>query len=362
VALVIGALAVAFGVQVLTFVATYRVAKDRENNAAFGSNLRLTPGDPVNRLPPLDARKVSAISPIRMVPARADTDRKTIMALDLGSYRRATTAAPRMKTGAGLEGLAKDPNGVLIAQEIATDFEVHPGDTLPLTVFPDDKDQSRNIKLHVAGIFRSFPPTNPPAEMVIGTRALPPYLLQLPDFYLVRTPPGVAPTAVAGDLRSSLRGKFAVATISDQVRFEPRSLTALNLGPLGDLELVGAGLIAAIGVAVLGAFVVLERRREFALLRTLGADDGQLRTGPAQEGAAAVLGALAIGVPVGLGLGLMSVRLLGLFFTLPPPLLTVPVGTLLAFGALIVVASAAALAAALAAVNRVQPAAALRDV
>jgi putative ABC transport system permease protein len=166
---------------------------------------------------------------------------------------------------------------------------------------------------------------------------------------------------VAGDLRSSLRGKFAVATISDQVRFEPRSLTALNLGPLGDLELVGAGLIAAIGVAVLGAFVVLERRREFALLRTLGADDGQLRTGPAQEGAAAVLGALAIGVPVGLGLGLMSVRLLGLFFTLPPPLLTVPVGTLLAFGALIVVASAAALAAALAAVNRVQPAAALRD-
>jgi putative ABC transport system permease protein len=228
-------------------------------------------------------------------------------------------------------------------------------------VFPDDKDQSRNIKLRVAGIFRSFPPTNPPAEMVMGTRALPPYLLQLPDFYLARTPPGVSPTAVAGDLRRSLRRKFAVTTISDQVRFEPRSLTALNLGPLGDIELVGAALIAAVGVAVLGAFVVVERRREFAILRTLGADDRQVRSGPALEGAVAVTGALALGVPVGLGLAVVSVRILGLFFTLPPPLLTVPVPTLAAFAILIVATSAVAIGAALAAVGRAGPAASLRQ-
>lgn len=74
-----------------------------------------------------------------------------------------------------------------------------------------------------------------------------------------------------------------------------------------------------------------------------------------------MLGALAIGVPVGLGLGLLSVRILGLFFTLPPPILTVPVGTLAGFAVLILVTSAAALGAALAAVNRVNPATTLRE-
>jgi putative ABC transport system permease protein len=361
VALVLGALAVAFGIQVLTFVATYRSAKTAENNAAFGSSLRVTPGDPTYQLPPLDARKVSAISPIRIVPARAGTDRKMIMTVDVKSYRASSTARPIIKAGAGIEGLAKDPNAVLITPEVSKDFEVHTGDLLPLTVFPDDKDLSRNIKLRVAGIVRSFPPTNPPTEMVIGTGALPPILLQLPDVYLARTPPGVSAPAVANDLHSKLRNRFAVTTISDQVRFEPRSLTALNLGPLGDLELVGAALIAAIGVGVLGAFVVLERRREFAILKAVGADDAQVRTGPVQEGAAAVLGALAIGIPVGLGLGLLSVRILGLFFTLPPPLLTVPVGTLAGLVVLMLLTSALALGGALVAINRVNPAVTLRD-
>lgn len=43
--------------------------------------------------------------------------------------------------------------------------------------------------------------------------------------------------------------------------------------------------------------------------------------------------------PLGLGLGLLAVRVLGLFFILPPPLLSIPVGALVAFVALMVVAS-----------------------
>jgi putative ABC transport system permease protein len=362
VALVIGALAVAFGTQVVTFVATYRAAKQAETTAAFGSDLRLIPGDPTTKLPPLDANAVTAVSPVRMVPVRAGTDRKTILMLDLRTYRATATASPRLQSGAGLAGLARDPHGVLVSPEIVADFEVHPGDPLPLTVFPDDKDQSRNIKLRVVGVFRSFPPTNPPAEMVMGTGALPPYLVQTPDFYLARTPDGAVPAAVADQLRGGpLRNRFAVTTISDQVRFEPRSLTALNLGPLGDLESVGAALIAAIGVAALGAFLVLERRREFAILESLGADAGQIRAGPAQESAIAVLGSIAIGLPLGLGLGVLSVRILALFFTLPPPLLTVPLGTLAGFVALMVVMSAVALGASLVSVSRVRAAVTLRE-
>src|SRR5439155_12158355 len=53
VALVLGTLAVAFAAEVVTFVATYGTAKHADAQAAFGSDLRLTPGDPLDKLPPL---------------------------------------------------------------------------------------------------------------------------------------------------------------------------------------------------------------------------------------------------------------------------------------------------------------------
>jgi hemolysin type calcium-binding protein len=225
---------------------TYRAAERTKAQAAFGSDLRLIPGDPAKDLPPLLKRDVAAITPVRMVPARAGSDRKTIMTLDTSSYAGTITATPQMESGAGVDALARDPRSVLIAKEIAADFEVAPGDPLPLTLFPDDKDQSRNVKLRVAGAFRAVPPTNPPAELVISTKALPPYLLRQADFYLVRTHPGASPRAVAATLRhGALRGAAAVTTIGDQKGSPQRSLTALNLGPLAALEAIAAGLIAS---------------------------------------------------------------------------------------------------------------------
>jgi putative ABC transport system permease protein len=184
-----------------------------------------------------------------------------------------------------------------------------------------------------------------------------------PDFYLARVAGGQSPGTVAAELRSrsDVRKRFAVATIADQSHFGPRSLTTLNLGGLNRIEAIGAALIAAFGVALLGAFLVLERRREFAILEVVGADRSQLVTGPAQEGIVTVVGSLLIGLPLGLVLGVLVVRVLGLFFTLPPPLLSVPGGSLGAFVLLMVGASAVALAGALAAVRRLSAAAALRE-
>jgi putative ABC transport system permease protein len=153
-------------------------------------------------------------------------------------------------------------------------------------------------------------------------------------------------------------GKVGVTAAAGQSQ---RGLTALNLGGLSNIEAFGGGLIAAVGVAVLGAFLVLERRREFAILRAVGADTSQILMAPAIEGVIAVLGSIAIGVPLGLGLGVLAVRILGLFFTLPPPLLSVPAGTLAALIGFMVLASGVALAGALIAVNRVRSATVLRE-
>jgi putative ABC transport system permease protein len=361
VALILGTLAVAFGIQVITFVATYRTAKAADAIAAFGSDLRLTPGDPNFKVPNLGP-DVASVSPIHLVPARAGSDRKTVLGIDLRTYSKTATSQPQIISGSGIQGLAKDPNGVLLSEEIAKDFQAKPGDPFPVTVLPDDPDKSRNLNLHVVGVYRSFPPTNPVTEMVMAESAFPPYVIPPPDFYMAKTTSGRSPPAVKAELVKAGLGKsFGVNTVGDQTHWGPRSITALNLGPLNHIESTGAALIAAIGVAVLGAFLVLERRREFAILRAVGAETRQILTGPAIEGIIAVLGSIAIGVPLGLGLGLLSVRILGLFFTLPPPLLTVPVGTVVGFVALMIVTSAIALALALVAVNRTSAAKELRE-
>ena len=362
VALVLGALAVAFGAEVLAFAATYRAATLQDARAALGSTMRLTPGDPLFTLPPLGPG-VQATSAFRLVPARVGSDRKTILAIDVPSYQAVSTVPPNIIAGQGPAALAKDPLGVLVASEIAHDFNVRPGDRLPVTLFPDDFENSTNINFHVVGVYRSFPPTTPPtdnpAELVISVAAFPRAVIVPPDFYLARVPPGRSVEAVAAGLRhGALAGKFQVTTIGDPTR---RGLTALDLGGLGRIESVGGALVAAVGVAVLGAFLVLERRREFAVLQCIGADLRQVLTGPAQEGFFAVAGSLAIGLPVGLGLGILSVRVLSLFFALPPPLLSLPWTGLAEMAALVIVTSTLALTVALTAVTRVQAASVLRE-
>jgi putative ABC transport system permease protein len=84
-------------------------------------------------------------------------------------------------------------------------------------------------------------------------------------------------------------------------------------------------------------------------------------TGPVQEGAVAVLGSLVVGVPVGMGLSVLAVRVLGLFFVLPPPLLAVSVPELIGFVALVAATSVLGFATALISAVRAQPAAVLRE-
>src|SRR5205807_2652316 len=112
VALVLGALAVAFGTEVVTFVSTYGTAKRADATAAFGSDLRLTPGDPLNTLPPLGSA-VAAASPMREVPVRLGSDRKTVLAIDLSTYSKTATVGPSMISGDGVAALTRDRSAVL---------------------------------------------------------------------------------------------------------------------------------------------------------------------------------------------------------------------------------------------------------
>ena len=77
--------------------------------------MRLTPADPTNKLPPLGPG-IAAVSPFRLVPAQAGSDRKTIMAIDLSTYPDVSTMAPRILEGQGPEALGERPAGSPPAQ------------------------------------------------------------------------------------------------------------------------------------------------------------------------------------------------------------------------------------------------------
>ncbi len=366
VALVLGTLAIAFGANVVTFVATYDAAQRNDRQAGFGADLRITPPGGENE-PTSPARPVAtpshpgiaAITPIRLVPARVGSDRKSIMAIDPATYQQANRIDPEILDGEGVAALRRDPQAALVHAEIADGFGLSIGDTLTLTLFPDAEGDAHNLKLRIAGVYRSFAPNEPFSELVMNAAAIPPPAIA-PDFFMATVAAGYTPGQVAADLRGTDPG-LNVQTIEQSTLSEQRSLTALNLRALGRLESVAAGVVAAVGVAVLGAFLVFERRREAAILRSCGATTRQILTSPAVEGTIAVLGSLLIGIPVGIGVSIVTIRTLGLFFTLRPPLVVIPAGTLALLAGSLVVTALVALGVTLYRVTRATPATVLRE-
>ena len=135
----------------------------------------------------------------------------------------------------------------------------------------------------------------------------------------------------------------------------------LDLKGLSRIETVGTTLVASVGVAVLGAFLVLERRREYALLSALGATKRQLIAPPAVEGAITIGASMALGLPIGVLVAAISTRILSLLFTLPAPAVALPMGKIAVLLALVTAASLAALVGSIAAVSRVHPSSTLRE-
>ena len=156
VALVLASLAIGFATLAMTFTATYDLAKDADARAAVGADLRLTPADPATPLPPLGP-DVAVTTPVRLVPTQLDPDRKSILAVDVPSYLATATESPVILAGEGPAALARHPDGVLVDAETAKVFEVGPGDLLPVSIFPDDRETANDLELRVVGVFSSFP-------------------------------------------------------------------------------------------------------------------------------------------------------------------------------------------------------------
>jgi putative ABC transport system permease protein len=142
---------------------------------------------------------------------------------------------------------------------------------------------------------------------------------------------------------------------------EPSTLATLDLGGPSRTEIAGTAVVAALGIGLLSAFLVLERRREYAVLRTVGALTRQVLVPSAVEGVVTVAASLVFGLPIGIGMALLSTRVLTPVFTLPPPLLVIDEAGLLGLIGLVLLASAVSIVASLVAVARLPTAQVLHE-
>jgi hypothetical protein len=125
-----------------------------------------------------------------------------------------------------------------------------------------------------------------------------------PDTAFARLAPGVPRAAAIADLRRSLRAKVRESGF-DVTRPE-RPTDLVNFGRVQNFPLILAGILGALAAAVLAhalISVIRRRRRDLAILKTLGFVRGQVRRTVAWQATTLVGIALALGLPVGIALG-----------------------------------------------------------
>ena len=155
-----------------------------------------------------------------------------------------------------------------------------------------------------------------------------------PNAILIRTKGGASPAA----LRSiqAIARKLSIASDGGSVLPVQRPAQIINYGSLGTTPMLLGAALAVGAVSALAITLVTSvrrRRRDLAILKTLGFTGRQLATAVSvQAGVAAVIGC-AVGIPAGIASGRLLWDLFaGEISAVPYP--TVPVGTVAAIGVL----------------------------
>ena len=145
------------------------------------------------------------------------------------------------------------------------------------------------------------------AEVALAAlHGLAPPSLQLPPFdgLLVRFRPGVSPSAGVAALAARLQRLGPIA-----VEGQSPPVDLLNFGEVQSMPLLLGGSLGVLALATITHLLITSvrrRRRDLAVLRTIGFTRAQVRSTVAWQAAALVTMALVIGVPVGIACGRLA--------------------------------------------------------
>lgn len=345
------ALATAFLVSTAVFNSTYNAQARVDAELTNGADVTISGStaapadaymDAVAKLP-----GVTATEPMQHRYAYVGTDLQDLYGVDPIRLGRATDLSNAFfqnhDAKATMGALAARQDAVLVSEETVNDFQLSVGDTMNLRLQGPDHSYHA-IPFTFVGVAREFP-TAPKDSFLVANASYITKMTGLPasEVVLVRTDGNIG--AVKQSTESLLAGKGQqVSSLLDAVHTIGTSLTAVDVGGLSSIELVFAVLL---GVAATGLNLALgfaDRRRDFAVLKALGARGRTLAAFVWGESVVVLVVGAVAGAVIGAVIAEILIVVLQGVFDPPPETPAVPWSYLL--GAMVVLGVAAWLAAA----------------
>ncbi|GAA0243193.1 hypothetical protein GCM10009527_044870 [Actinomadura nitritigenes] len=329
----LAALAVVFATSTAIFDATYRQQAAADAQLTNGADVTVTES-PGAYVPPALGQQIAAtpgagtVEPLQHRFAYVGSDLQDLYGIQTSTIGRTTRLQDAYFSGGAahdlLGRLARRPDAVLVSAETVHDFQLHPGDLLRLRLQDGRTKQYRTIPFHYAGIVKEFP-TAPRDSFLVANAD---YIARQTGTdtigeFLVNTR-GASPPTVAAALRAKLGPEAQITDIRTTRDVVGSSLTAVDLGGLTRIELGYAFVLVALATGLLLALGFAEHRRNFALVRAMGARPRQVGAFIWAQVAVVLSGAATLGSLGGWILSRMLVKVLTGVFDPPPDHLAVP--------------------------------------
>ncbi|HSJ46274.1 MAG TPA: FtsX-like permease family protein [Euzebyales bacterium] len=373
-------LVIAFGIGLAVFAATYDAAKQADARFTVGSDLRVTPS-PVSDHPHTAeyARELEVDGVVRSTPVVArlenaflrslfNSDVKDLAAIEVDSFAETATLSdeffPDMTAEEALDALRADPTAILIDVDSAEFLKLEVGDPAELLFARGTKRQQLR-RMTVAGFFERFPGFPESLHIVANLD----YFRQETgitdvDFYLARTDEpsseGLAAATAAIQAGPGATDLLNIDTTETTFNKDQSSLTALNIRGLVDLDSIYTLAMCAAVIAIFVFGLMLQRRREYVVLRAQGLPAGRLQLLLLGEAGFVAASGLLAGAAVGAALGVLLVSILKPLFILEPAP-TLPFADAVLLATLLATATLVSAVAALVVLRRLSPSEVLRE-
>ncbi|MCB1006804.1 MAG: FtsX-like permease family protein, partial [Acidimicrobiales bacterium] len=373
-AALVASLVVALAACLATFTASYDAAKVDDARYSNGADVRVTPSPTAERdygAGDADRFRVAGVAEVTPVVYSASnvvlrsdrtSDPANLAAVEPTGFP--AVAPVDAGTAALVDELERDPTGLILSRDTAGFLQVGVGDRVHVLLARSTPDQVE-IVAHVSGLFERLPGFPDGADAVMALdRHLEAVPATVPDFFLASVERG-GDAALQEAVTRLRRGPASSDTLSIDTRAttfdrDQSSLAALNVAGLVDLDGAFALAMATVAVGVFVFGLLLQRRREYVVLRAQGVGRGTLRLLIAAEAAIVAVGGAIVGLVVGVTMGALFVAVLRPLFVLDPGLV-VPWEALGGPVALLAVATVVASLGAASVVGRLAPTELLRD-
>jgi len=324
---------VSFAVSTSIFNTTYNAQARVDAELTNGSDVTVrgyapfTPQDP--RIKQIAA--LPGIAGMQLMQHRfayVGTDMQDLYGIDPGHISEATTISDAFfgnrNAAATLDALRKQKDGVLVSEETIRDFQLKTGDPVNLRLQFAGDHAYHAVPFHIVGIVREFP-TAPKDSFFVTNASYVAEATGNPNAEVILLRAAKNPETLAAAVKGALGSTgVKVSEIGSVERIINSGITSVDLRGLTSLELVFAIILLACSVGLVLALGMAERRRNFAVLKMIGAGKKELDAFIRSETWVIFAGGASAGCILGFGVAWMLVKVLSGVFDPPPEFLSVP--------------------------------------